>query len=82
MLFPILFVKGADDDSLAGAGMDELAVFQIDAYVACPFLLPSVVEEHEVAFFQLSFLHLLAILLALVLCASFQSLAVHLIIYG
>ena len=82
MLSPVFLVEGADDDSLAGAGMDELAVFQVDAHVACPFLLPSVVEEHEVAFFQLTFLHPLAILLALVLCASFQSLAVHLIIYG
>ena len=82
MLSPILFVECADDDSLAGAGMDELAVFQVDAYVACPFLFSSVVEEHEVAFFQLSFLHLFAILLALVLCTSLQSLAVHLIIYG
>ena len=82
MLPPILLVECADDDSLAGAGMDEFALFQIDAYVTCPFLFPSVVEEYQVAFFQLSFLHLFAILFALLLCASLQSLAVHLIIYG
>ena len=82
MLPPILLVECADDDSLAGAGMDEFAVFQVDAHMTCPFLLPSVVKEYQVAFFQLSFLHLFAILLALVLCTSFQSLAVHLIIYG
>ena len=50
MLLPVLFVEGADDDSLAGAGMDELPVFQIDAYMCSPFLFLPVVEKYQVAF--------------------------------
>ena len=66
MLVPIFIVQCADDDSLTGAGMDELAVFQVDAYVGGTFLFPSVVEEHQVAFAKLAFLDFLAILLPLV----------------
>ena len=50
MLLPVFLVESTDDDSLAGTGMDELAVFQIDAYMSGPLLLSSVVEEHQVAF--------------------------------
>ena len=82
MLFPIFFVQPADDDSLAGASMDELAVFQVDTYMSGPLLLPAVVEEHQVAFFQLSLLDFPAILLPLVFGISFEAFAIHLMIYG
>ena len=82
MLLPILLVESTDDDSLAGTGMDELAVFQIDAYMGGPFLLPAVVEEHQVALFQLSLLYFPAILLPLVFGVAFEFLPIYLFIYG
>ena len=82
MLFPIFFVQPADDDSLAGAGMDELAVFQVDTYMSGPLLLSSVVEEHQVALFQLSLLYFPAILFALVFGVAFEFLPIYLFIYG
>ena len=82
MLFPIFFVQPADDDSLAGAGMDELAVFQVDTYMSGPLLFPAVVEEHQVAFFQLSLLDFPAILLPLVFGIAFKFLSKYLFIYG
>ena len=81
MFFPILFVEGTDDDSMARAGMDEFSVFQVDTYVGGPFLFPSVVEEDKVAFMELSFLHFPAIFLSLVVRVSFQILVIHLFIY-
>ena len=81
MFFPILFVEGTDDDSMARAGMDEFSVFQVDTYVGGPFLFPSVVEEDKVAFMELSFLHFSAIFLSLVVRVSFQILVIHLFIY-
>ena len=45
----------ADDDTAAGAGMDESSVFQIDAYVGGTTLTTSVVEEYKVAFAQIPF---------------------------
>ena len=81
MLFPILLIKGTDDDSMTRAGMDEFPVFQVDAYMGGPFLFPSVVEEDKVTFTELSFLHFPAIFLPLVIGISFEILVVHLIIY-
>ena len=78
MLFPILLVEGTDDDSMARAGMDEFPVFQVDAYMGGPFLFPSVVEEDEVAFAELPFLHFPAILLPLVVGVSFEFLSIYL----
>ena len=82
MLLPILLVESTDDDSLAGTGMDEIAVFQVDTYMSGPLLLPAVVEEHQVALFQFSFLNFPAILLSLVFRISFEAFAIHLMIYG
>ena len=82
MLLPILLVQSADDDSLAGTGMDELAVFQIDAYMGGPLLFPAVVEEYQVTFFQLSFLDFPAILFALVFGVAFEFLPIYFFIYG
>jgi ABC-type transport system involved in multi-copper enzyme maturation permease subunit len=81
MFSPIFLVQGTDDDTLACAGMNEFLVFQVDAYMGGPFLLSSVVEENKVAFTELSFLHLPAIFLPLVIGISFEILVVHLIIY-
>ena len=82
MFFPILLVESTDDDSLAGAGVDELTVFQVDAYMSGPFLLPAVVEEHQVALFQLSLLYFPAILLPLVFGVALEFLPIYLFIYG
>ena len=82
MLLPILLVQSTDDDSLAGTGMDELSVFQVDTYMGGPFLLPAVVEEHQVALFQLSLLYFPAILFALVFGVAFEFLPIYLFIYG
>ena len=82
MLLPVFLVEGADDDSLARAGVDELPVFQVDAHVGGPFLLPPVVEEDEVAFTEFSFLDFPAILLPLVFGVPFEVLPIYLIIYG
>ena len=82
MLLPISLVEGADNDSLTGAGMDEFPVFQVDAHMGSGFLFPSVVEEHQVAFAELAFLHFPAIFLPLVIGVSFEVLSIHLFIYG
>ena len=82
MILPVFLVEGADDDSLARAGVDELPVFQVDAHVGGPFLLPPVVEEDEVALFQLSLLYFPAILFALVFGVTFEFLPIYLFIYG
>ena len=55
-----------DDDSLTGAGMDKLTVFQVNSYMGGPFLLLSVVEEYQVAFLKLSLLDFPTIFLPLV----------------
>ena len=78
MLLPVFLVEGADDDSLARAGVDELPVFQVDAHVGGPFLLPPVVEEDEVAFTEFPFLDFPAILLPLVVGVSFEFLSIYL----
>ena len=80
MFIPILFVQCADDDSLAGAGMNKLPVFQVDAHMGGPFLFSSVVEEHQVAFLQLTLLYLSAIFLSLVVGIPFQTLPIYLLI--
>ena len=80
MLLPILLVEGADGDALTCAGMNEFPVFQVDTYMGGPFLFPPVVEEDEVAFAELSFLHFPAILLPLVIGVSFEFLSIYLTI--
>ena len=82
MLLPVFLIEGTDDDPLAGAGMDELAVFQVDTYMSGPLLLPAVVEEHQVALFQFSLLNFPAILFALIFGISFEAFAIHLMIYS
>ena len=82
MLLPILLVEGADDDSPTGAGMDEFAVFQVDSHMGGSLLFPSVVEEDEVAFTELSFLHFLAIRPSLVIGISFEILSIYLLVDG
>ena len=76
----IAFVQVADDDSAAGAGMDEVSVFQIDADVGGATFPISVVEKNEVAFAQISFLFLFAIKCALFVGRAVQGLLVHLTI--
>ena len=78
MFFPVLLIEGADDNPMTGAGMNKFPVFQVDAYMGGPFLFPSVVEENEVAFAELSFLHFPAILLPLVVGVSFEFLSIYL----
>ena len=80
MLLPVFLVEGADDDPLTCTGMNEFPVFQVDAHMGGPFLFPPVVEEDEVAFAELSFLHFPAILLPLVVGVSFEFLSIHLTI--
>ena len=82
ILLPILLIEGADNDSLTGAGMDKFAVLQVDSHMGGPLLFPSVVEEDEVAFTELSFLHFLAILPSLVIGISFKILSIHLLVDG
>ena len=82
MLLPVFLIEGTDDDPLARAGMDELAVFQVDTYMSGPLLLPAVVEEHQIALFQLSLLDFPAILFALVFGVAFEFLPIYLFIYG
>ena len=82
MLLPVFLIEGTDDDPLARAGVDELLVFQVDAHVGGPFLLPPVVEEDEVAFTEFPLLDFPAILLPLVFRVAFQALAIHLLIDG
>ena len=55
------FVQMADDDTAAGAGMDESPLFQIDAYVGGTTLTTSVVKEYKVAFAQIPFALFMAI---------------------
>ncbi len=62
MFVPVFFVEAADDDAPAGAGMDEFAVFQIDADVGGCAFLSSVVEEYEVAFAQVALADAVAVL--------------------
>jgi len=76
----IAFVQVADDDSAAGAGMDEVSVFQIDADVGGATFPISVVEKDEVAFAQISFPFLFAIKCALFVGRAMQGLLVHLTI--
>jgi hypothetical protein len=78
MLLPILLIEGTDDNPMTGAGMNEFPVFQVDAHMGGPFLFPPVVEEDEVAFAELSFLHFPAILLPLVVGVSFEFLSIYL----
>ena len=78
MLLPILLIEGADDDPLTCTGMNEFPVFQVDAHMGGPFLFPPVVEEDEVAFAELPFLHFPAILLPLVVGVSFEFLSIYL----
>ena len=82
MSFPIFLVKGTDDDSMAGAGMDEFAVFQVDAYMGGPFFLSSVVEEYQVAFLELSFFDFAAVFFPLVVGVAFKVFPVYLFIDG
>ena len=82
MFLPIDLIKVADGDSLAGTGMNEFAVFQVDSYMGGAFLLSSVVKENKVAFAEFPFLHFLAILLSLVIGVSFQFLPIDLIVNG
>ena len=65
MFAVVRFVQVADCDTTAGAGMDEPAVLQVNAYVRGTALPASVVEEDEVAFAQIPFALFLAIVLAL-----------------
>ena len=82
MLLPISFIQCADDDSLAGTGMNEFSVFQVDSYMGGTFLLFSVVKENQIAFAEFPFLHFLAILLSLVIGVSFQFLPIDFIVDG
>ena len=65
MFAVIAFVQVADDDSAAGAGMDEVSVLQINADVGGATFPISVVEKDEVAFAQIYFPFLFAIKCAL-----------------
>ena len=56
--------------------MNEASVFQVDAYMGGTPLVAPIVEKDEVAFTQLGFAHLAAILGALAVGASFQTFAV------
>ena len=82
MLLPVFLIEGTDDDPLARAGVDELLVFQVDAHVGGPFLLPPVVEEDEVAFTEFLLLDFPAILLPLVVGVPFEAFSIYLFIYG
>ena len=65
MFAVIAFVQVADDDSAAGAGMDEASIFQINADVGGATFPISVVEKDEVACAQISVPFLFAIKCAL-----------------
>lgn len=67
-----------DDDAAAGAGVDELAVLQIDAYVGGVAFLLAVVEEYEVAFAQIAFPFLSTIKCALLFGRAVKRTIVHL----
>ena len=82
MFFPILFVKGADDDTMARTGMYEFTVFQVDTYMGRSFLFSSVMEENKIPFFKFTLLDLSAIFLALVIRISFKVLAIYFFING
>ena len=51
LVAPVLVAHGGDDDSLAGAGMDEPVPFQVDSHVVD---FPEAAEEHEVAFAEVA----------------------------
>ena len=69
--FVVRLVQTAYDDPSVGTGMNKASVFQVDAYVGGTSLVTPIVEKDEVAFAQLGFAHLAAILGALVVGASF-----------
>ena len=54
-MFAIIFLlKAADNDAVAGAGMDEASVLEVDAHVCHPLARRRTAEEHQVALAQVA----------------------------
>ncbi len=78
----VIFLEAAHDDSLSGTGMNEFAVFQVDAHMSGFPFLASVVEEHQIAFLEVAFGYFPAVFGALFFGAAFQFVVIHFLVDG